>query len=131
MNSKPILPLVFLSTILVGCGTENPFARGPRIDADFSDPSAPGTTVSFEEDVVPILTSCIGCHRDGTGGWTYAGSAGAYSAVIEVINLDNPENSELLVKATGGNHGGGALFTASSSSYETILRWIEQGGLDN
>ena len=128
-NRSALLPLL-LAFSMVGCGTENPFSRGPRIDHE-SSIEVP-ETVSFSADVVPVLSTCISCHNDGTGGWTYAGGTAAYDEAFSVIDKDEPVNSLLLVKATGGaGHGGGALFSRSSPQYEILLRWVEQGALDN
>ena len=135
MRSKNISPfiiqLIMLPMILLGCGTDNPFTRGAKFDDDTILPPA-GSTISFSEDVVPLLTSCLSCHGSGTGGWTYSGGPTAHTAAVRVINRSSPSNSPLLVKATGGSsHGGGTLFSTSSIEYKTILQWIEQGAQDN
>ena len=44
------------------------------------------------------------------------------------INLEEPEKSPLLLKATFAvSHGGGERFGEDSSDYETILNWVRQG----
>ncbi len=130
---RSFLFLLLLTAPLVGCGTENPFRRGPEVltDDDTVIPPAAGT-VSFSDDIEPLLSSCISCHRGGTGGWTYTGSNNAYAEVIAIVSSQDPENSLLLVKGSGGSgHGGGTLFGRNSAQYQTILLWIEDGAPDN
>ena len=126
-------PILFIfSLICIGCGTENPFSRGPDTVDDSTIHPAPGENLSFSANVVPALDSCISCHRSGAGGWTYTGGGEAYGAVLDVVNRNDPAQSALLVNATGGdNHGGGTIFSRTSSEYTAILRWIEEGALDN
>lgn len=129
---KPLLLSALLATVLIGCGTDNPFERGPDFDDGSIDMPAPGEQFSFAADVKPILNACVGCHASGTGGWTYDGGADAYSQTQEVVNTNDPENSPLLVKGSGGDgHGGGTLFTGSSAEYTTLLQWIQDGAPDN
>ena len=123
--------LLLFVMIAGGCGTENPFDRGPDTDDDSSILPPPGAEVSFSNNIVPILSSCTSCHRSGAGGWTYDGGEGAYNAVVEVINRNDPANSALLTNAIGVDHGGGTIFSSSSDAYMTIVRWIEQGAVDN
>ena len=126
------LLLVAVCAPLAGCGTENPFQRGPEVlvDDDTAIPPAAGE-VSFSDDVAPLLSSCISCHRGGTGGWTYTGD-NAYAETIAIVDIQDAENSLVLVKGAGGqSHGGGTLFGQNSSQYQTILLWIEAGAPDN
>ena len=128
---RQISVLILLVTLL-GCGTENPFSRGAETLGDTSINLSPGEDVSFSLHVIPALSTCASCHRSGAGGWTYNGGATAYSAVIDIVDRSNPEQSELLISATGGdNHGGGSIFSIASTEYETILLWVEQGALNN
>ena len=128
---KTTLPVLLLAVLLIGCGTENPFDRGEPFDEGLGPDESLGE-VSFAANVRPALQSCTGCHAGGAGGWTYDGGGDAYDDVLQVVNLQDPINSRLLVKATGGNgHGGGALFSASSTQYRVIQAWIEQGAPNN
>ena len=125
------LSVFLLATLMAACGTDHPFDRGDDLPPG-NEVEVPTGPVSFAADVKPILQSCTACHSGGAGGWVYAGGAESYAAVIDVIDELNPDNSELLIKAIGGDgHGGGTLFSASSASYETIIAWIEQGAEDN
>ena len=133
-NIHYILYSLFLISVLIlqGCGTENPFDRGPDLAVDESALPPPGEAVSFSTDVIAVLSVCESCHASGAGGWTYDGGAGAHAAVIDAIDRGDPERSELLVKATGGGgHGGGRLFSTSSPQYQAIVDWIQQGALNN
>ncbi|MEZ4700412.1 MAG: hypothetical protein R2834_08785 [Rhodothermales bacterium] len=125
------LGIIVALLLVAGCGTENPFSRGPEtLDEGGGGPIT--GSVSFSSDVVPLLRPCASCHSSGAGGWTYAGGANAFSAVSSVIDTGSPTNSLMLVKATGGaGHGGGTVFSAASSQYTTIRAWIEQGARDN
>ena len=132
MNRYLCILTMCLAVVVSGCGTENPFSRGPETEDDATNNPVAGENVSFSSDVVPALNSCVSCHRSGAGGWTYDGGAGAYASVLEVVDRNDPAGSLLLVKATGGGgHGGGTLFSSSSNQYDAILRWIEQGAGDN
>ncbi len=125
--------LLMLAAPLVGCGTDNPFSRGPEVltDDDTVIPPTAGT-VSFSNDVEPLLSACISCHRGGTGGWTYTGGDNAFAEATAIVSPQDPENSLLLVKGSGGSgHGGGTLFGRNSSQYQAILLWIEAGAPDN
>jgi mono/diheme cytochrome c family protein len=126
MGTLRLLLVATLVSIFAGCGTENPFARGPEALVDGDGPG--GGKVRFAADVVPILRACASCHSGGAGGWTYTGGAGAYAAAVSIVDTENPEESLLLVMATGGGgHGGGTIFAAGSSAYATVRAWIEQG----
>lgn len=98
--------------------------------------------LTFVDDVMPVLGSsdnsaCTTCHMDGGG---YAGipvfwssDAGLYRRVMERVDLRDPENSKLLTKPTGLNHGGGIqlnlLAPADKARYDTLLNWIRSGAV--
>jgi hypothetical protein len=124
--------LVWASMLAAGCGSENPFSRGAATADGSAEPPPAGAIVSFSADVVPLLAPCASCHNSGVGGWTYRGGGTAYAAVTDVVDRAAPDESLLLIKATGGNgHGGGQVFGANSTQYDTILRWVQQGAIDN
>ena len=99
--------------------------------------------VSFEKDIVPILTrsgcntgSCHGSARGKDGfmislfGYDPAGDYNRITREIGFrrINLAIPENSLFLTKSTGEvAHTGGKLFGKDSYYYKTILEWLEAG----
>ncbi|WP_456426325.1 hypothetical protein [Rhodocaloribacter sp.] len=121
-----------LSLVLLGCGTENPFDRGPDVDLGSEPGPAPTGEVSFAANVMPVLSKCTACHAGGTGGWTYDGGAEAYAQALAIVDTDHPENSLMLRKGAGKDgHGGGVIFTVSSSEYQALLAWIQDGAPDN
>ena len=127
-----ILALLPICILITGCGTENPFSRGAETADGSAEPPPAGAVVSFAADVKPALASCASCHNSGVGGWTYNGGATAHASVLDVIDLSSPESSSLLVNATGGDgHGGGRVFGTGSTQYDAILRWIQQGAINN
>ena len=128
---KCTLLAIGLSVALIGCGTDNPLDRGDDLPGG-SNLEVPSGPLSFSSDVKPILQVCATCHSGGAGGWVYAGQAEAHGAVIDVINTITPEDSELLIKATGGDgHGGGSFFNVGSDKYQTIATWIAEGAENN
>ncbi len=99
--------------------------------------------VEFLRDIAPILDrggcSGAGCHGKfgGRGGFQLSlmtlSPEDDYDPIVtgsrgRRIDFDHPENSMLLVKATGGlDHAGGPRFEVGSPYYNTILTWIKQG----
>ncbi|NNE68993.1 MAG: hypothetical protein HKN29_01375 [Rhodothermales bacterium] len=130
MKSYTKLLGLLMAVTMLGCGTENPFDRGPDYDTGTNE-SVVGD-ITFSASVIPALSGCTGCHSNGTGGWTYDGGADAFAQVMSEVDLGSPESSALLVKGSGGDgHGGGTVIATSSSAYADILAWIEAGALDN
>jgi cytochrome c len=91
------------------------------------------TNLSFTTDILPILTNkCQSCH--GTNGsFTVTTATETYTNINNFNGIDvvTPENSSLLTKANGVNHGGGTILTNTSSEYITIRDWITQGAINN
>ena len=99
--------------------------------------------VSFEKDIVPIMTrsgcntgSCHGAARGKDGfmislfGYDPAGDYTRITREIGMrrINLAVPEDSLLLTKAIGKvTHSGGKLFGDDSVYYQTLLEWLQAG----
>lgn len=92
----------------------------------------------FRGYVEPILQTrgkdgyaCVHCHASHT---IFNGS---YGSALNVVDLENPENSLLLRKPTSGPesegvvgartlpHGGGVRWEKGSAEYQTILDWIK------
>ena len=99
--------------------------------------------ISFEKDIVPILTrsgcntgSCHGAARGKDGfmislfGYDPAGDYNRITREIGMrrINLAVPEESLFLTKSTGKVvHTGGKLFDENSVYYNMILEWLQAG----
>lgn len=83
----------------------------------------------YETDVFPILESkCIGCHYNGSDKTYQVTDANStYTHIMaNFINTATPADSELLTKAIGGsNHS--TIFSTTSTQYQNILTWIENG----
>ena len=92
----------------------------------------------FRAYVEPILTTrgrdgyaCVHCHA------THTLFNATYETALNVIDLNDPENSLILRKPTSSSesegvlgskelpHGGGIRWEKDSSEYQTILRWIK------
>jgi hypothetical protein len=107
--------------------------------------SAEKLPISFEKDIVPILTrsgcNTGSCHGSAAGkdgfmislfGYDPPGDYNRITREIGMrrINLAVPEESLFLTKATGGvTHTGGKQFDVGSIYYETILEWLQAGAL--
>ncbi|MEE2937041.1 MAG: DUF1549 and DUF1553 domain-containing protein [Planctomycetota bacterium] len=105
--------------------------------------SAEKLPISFEKDIVPIMTrsgcntgSCHGAARGKDGfmislfGYDPAGDYKRITREIGMrrINLAVPEESLLLTKSIGQvTHTGGKLFGEDSIYYQTILEWLKAG----
>lgn len=97
-------------------------------------PTATPVPTSFSTKVKPLLTTCTGCHANGSGAsaWTYDGGANAYSQAMLEVNVSDPPASKLLTKSSGAeSHQGGTFYPTTSSGYKTILSWIEAGAPNN
>ncbi len=133
--------LIFLIIALAAMGSyasETPApAAAPATDA------AP----SFRLDIEPIFfrAGCNsgGCHGSARGKDGFRLSLFSYDPTGDYfrltqqmpgrrINLAAPEESLLLMKATGRvPHTGGELFKVGSESYTTLLKWLEAGAPDD
>jgi hypothetical protein len=91
----------------------------------------------FRGYVQPILEkrgkdgyACVQCHA------SHAIFNGSWGTALNVVNLENPEDSLILKKPTSSAetegvtgakataHGGGIRFEKDSPEYNTILNWI-------
>jgi len=119
----------------------------PPLPAHQHHPQGAAPPVSFRLDVMPVLfrAGCNsgGCHGAAIGkdgfhlslfGYDPAGDYFRLTQQIvgRRIDLAVPEQSLILLKATGAvRHSGGLRFTTDSAYYDTILRWIESGAPDD
>ena len=103
--------------------------------------------VSFRRDVMPVLFragcnqgTCHGSSRGKDGfslslfGYDWKGDYFRLTQEIigRRVNMAVPEESLLLLKATGAvPHTGGKRFDKKTSYYETLRKWIEQGALSD
>jgi hypothetical protein len=102
-----------------------------------------GRRIDFANDVVPVLSrygcNAGGCHGKASGQNGFKLSlfgfdpAFDYNAIVLAARGRRvfpaaPEQSLLLVKATGAApHGGGQRLEPDGEPYQLLLRWIEQG----
>jgi len=97
------------------------------IEEEFTEPDNGGevpTEVSFQADIQPIFTRCVGCHggnlnpdlRDGN---SYAALVPAY------VNANNAASSGLVIKLEDGHQN------VSSENIALIKAWINQGAKNN
>jgi hypothetical protein len=115
--------------------------RAPARHVPAADPVP--ARVEFLRDVAPILDrsgcSVAACHGK------FGGRAGLQLSLLTLspeddydplihaergrrVNFADPENSLLLLKASGEiPHAGGMRFEKGSTPYRTILRWLKQG----
>ena len=94
--------------------------------------------LSFMTDIAPILTR-YGCNSGGCHG-KQGGQQGFelallgfqperdYERLISRVDFDEPDQSDLLLKATKASpHGGGKRFEKDSPAFRLLHRWIAQG----
>jgi len=107
--------------------------------------SAQETTVSFRNDIMPILSrggcNTGGCHghRDGKGELRFSlwgeKPGEDHKALLEGarrVKLSSPAASWILRKPTlQMKHEGKERFNLESPEYSLLLRWIEQGAVDD
>jgi hypothetical protein len=99
--------------------------------------------VSFEQDIIPILTKATcnsgGCHGKAEGQGGLKLSVFGYDPVADFQALTSesrgrrvfpasPENSLFILKATGLTpHGGGKKIEKDGHRYRRLLRWVREG----
>lgn len=146
MRSKRQAVALLLFGALLGCAA---YDRGD----DFTPPEVPNSapdpgdgsdggdngdgsmSLSYASDIQTlVIADCSECHAsDGQASGTellYVDSTDEdYQTTLQFIDESNPSNSRLLTKASGGGHGGGAVYPETSDEYQTVLTWIEGGAL--
>ncbi|HUY91831.1 MAG TPA: DUF1549 and DUF1553 domain-containing protein [Pirellulales bacterium] len=142
-----IASLTLASLFVVGVaarGAESDSAGGEKsLAAGAAAAQSPAPAVSFQSDVIPLLTK-LGCNGGGCHGKATGQNGFKLSLLGFEPELDydaivresrgrrlfpaSPAHSLLLLKATGTlAHGGGARLREASDDYRTLLAWIEQG----
>lgn len=128
--------------------TFTPFRRAALAFALMTLPAIAADQVSFERDVLPVLTSqCVMCHLPGAalGGLSLYPDARASlvgvastQSPLKLVEPNAPERSYLLVKMTGKQDeagGSGQVMPPSgvlaAAEIELVRRWIEQGAMGN
>jgi mono/diheme cytochrome c family protein len=138
MNSERWLSTLALFGVLWPCASCADFSRGKPLAAGSSDSPDAGAAEgsagsSYAADIDPLLLgSCGSCHSPtGVASGTqlvFTGSApDDYLIVLNLVDVDRPDASRLLVKMQGRGHGGGVIYPPTSSQYAAVLRWIGEG----
>lgn len=92
------------------------------------DPDDLPDEISFSEHITPIFSSkCSQCHFGQTPPDLSPSEAYLNLTSGGYINTDNPEKSDIYKEITTG----GMAQYASDSDRAYILKWIQQGALDN
>jgi len=135
-----LLLLLFLTASLLA-------AKPPAKNPPPKTPAPPPRPFSFRLDVMPVFfrAGCNsgGCHGAAIGkdgfhlslfGYDPAGDYWRLTQQIvgRRIDLAVPQDSLLLKKAIGAvPHTGGRRFKSDSEYYNTLLKWIQMGALDD
>ncbi len=99
-------------------------------DVIVTDDQSQSTEVSLKNNVLPIFnTTCITCHN-GVTALPNLTAGSAYNELISgnYVNITTPENSILIKKIRSGHPYEGAL---TETEINRLVRWIEEGALDN
>jgi cytochrome c553 len=111
----------------LGCGSPNPFQRGPKKDDDGPSPvGESGTGLSeqvYMEKIFPILErDCTGCHGNPAPDFNRAQSLAVFH---------KPDESAIMVRPSGGD-GHAEIWASGSAELELVRKWImgEQPPID-
>jgi len=95
-------------------------------------PPTTSTAISFSNDVLPLLTtSCQSCHGTSGNFSVTSSTVTPYTSTTNFVNTTVATDSVLLQRATGVSHGGGTIWSNTSTQYTTVKDWITQGALNN
>ena len=155
MRATRSLGVLVIAATLAACGEATYVAQTP------SASPTPLGPVSFSTDVVPALRAssprgCLGngnCHvltpaHSNAAGALAMDSAGGMSVATLYANLragggtqhagngfdidtDHVDQSLLLTKPLGVNHGGSQIYAETDPDYQILLAWITQGAPNN
>ena len=127
MNTNSILKALMLVTILGGALTS---CTWEEIKPNKTAVVVPDS-VKFSANIIPIFTAnCAksGCHVKGVQPPDLS-AANAYTSLIYFgyVDTDFPDQSSLYLKITSGS----MKDKATDVDRAVILKWIQQGALDN
>lgn len=94
-------------------------------------PPSPEGDISYSQDIQPIWNdNCVSCHQSGTGVPLDLEANVSYNNIISegYVNLDDPSASILYVKIFPGQS---MEQYATDNQRAVVLKWIEQGALNN
>ena len=94
-------------------------------------PPEPEGDISYSANIQPIWNdNCVACHQSGTGVPLDLEASVSYDNIINggYIDLEEPASSFLYVKITPGQSMDQYV---NDSQRQVILKWIEQGALNN
>ena len=94
-------------------------------------PPEPEGDISYSQQIQPIWNdNCVACHKAGTGVPLDLEEAVSYDNIIDgdYVNLDDPSASVLYVKIVPGQS---MAQYANDNQRALVLKWIEQGALNN
>lgn len=128
-------------TVVNALGASAPATVTVTIDSGATDQAQ----LTFVNDVLPLLENgvsgiaCTSCHS-ATGSGNYPGipvsyrtadNPNVYRDVVMRVNFADPQNSLLVRKPTGLQHGGGVQIDRATvegrAGYNTLLNWIRAG----
>lgn len=126
------ITLVILVGFLAACTKE----KGPFLTADETDISSIDT-ISYLVHIQPIFnTSCTNCHNASHSKLDLQ-AAVSYNQLLytgfsaSYVNINNPPQSKLYLHLTGALAIMPPSGAIQQSNQDLVLKWIEQGALDN
>jgi hypothetical protein len=126
---KFFITFITLNFLLTACGSSHPFERGHNSDGGSAPLSAPKEgevprppapveqgldKVFFETNLLQAFErDCKMCHSN---------PAGTFDDAAKLVVFKKPEESELLLKATGSRHR--KVWAADSAEAAVLTSWI-------
>ncbi len=127
---RGLATVLLLALPALGCAD---FHRGPAApDGGQGSDAALVVDFTFETQVYPLLQmDCQQCHavgREARGSQLLlSGNARLDRAmVVALVDPGVPDQSLLLIRATGESHPGGTAIAPETDAYVTIADWIAQ-----
>lgn len=120
--------LAFIILAIAGLTACEQYSYDPPV-YEPPDTTQPYDTVYYSTDIAPLFPAynCTGCHGGGIS--PDLRESESYQALTEgdYINMDNPEESVLMIKIDDSGHGG----TWNNDDRFLLLDWIYQGAQNN